>query len=125
MWSSIAETGSYLPCFMSLSSTILDAAQRCSPVILPECTEPWAFEDLIDFLDAEPCCLGNHEKYVDKPNEAPARKEQESAPVIRVFQKARDGVFNRIDEQPVESLTNGASKRPDSIWPQFAAENVR
>lgn len=44
--------------------------------------EPWAFEKLIQLLDAQASRLRNHQKCVDNRDEAPASEEKERTPVI-------------------------------------------
>lgn len=86
--------------------------------------EPGAFEEVIDFLDAEARQLRHHEVDVEQGDEAPGGEEDEGAPVVGAREEGRHAALHRVQEQPVEGRGEGAAEGPDPVGPEFGAEDV-
>ena len=75
--------------------------------------EPRRLEDIVHFLHTHAGDLGDHEVHIAERNEAPAREEDEGAPVARRLEERRRAVPHRIDDLRLQAwVADGQAAQP-------------
>lgn len=96
---------------------MLDAFDRIRLFGTSISIEPRASENILNVLGAQPCDFRDDEINIKQGEEAPARKENKSAPVVCPFKQGWHSEIHGIYKQPMESLAQRSSEGSKVVGP--------